>query len=155
MLKKIFWFLVMIFVLYVILIFTMPSFADRFGNEKFNIFIRDFKNTIDEIYTNLPTKEEWQNLWNQTLSGAENLKNNVIDWANSLKDWVDEVRKNLSWAVDKYEEVKNDVDEAKKSLQDWVDKVKDITDTINSVFSWSVQETWSLLESEDIVDDEL
>jgi hypothetical protein len=72
MIKKIFWFLVIVFVSYILLIFTYPSLADniesKLGIKPFNEFVRNFKATVDDIYTNLPTKDEVKDAYNKTLS---------------------------------------------------------------------------------------
>ncbi|MDR2411962.1 MAG: hypothetical protein LBD88_05405 [Candidatus Peribacteria bacterium] len=72
MIKKILWFLVIVFVLYILLIFTYPNLADKIENKlgikSFNEFIRNFKTTLDDICTNLPTKDEVKNAYNKTLS---------------------------------------------------------------------------------------
>jgi uncharacterized protein YoxC len=81
------------------------------------------------------------------LSWAQDLKNTIIDWAYSVKEWIDDIRKGASWAVDKYEEIKDNVNEAKNQFQEWVDKVKDISEAINDVFSWSLQGTWNTLNT--------
>jgi hypothetical protein len=72
MIKKILWFLVIIFVLYLLLIFIYPNFADniesKLGIQPFNNSIRNFKTKLDNIYTNLPTKDEVKDAYNKTLS---------------------------------------------------------------------------------------
>ncbi|MDR1944783.1 MAG: hypothetical protein LBQ59_01495 [Candidatus Peribacteria bacterium] len=46
--------------------------ADNIGSklkiEPFNKFIRDFKTTVDDIYTNLPTQNEVKDIYDKTLS---------------------------------------------------------------------------------------
>jgi predicted MarR family transcription regulator len=133
----------MISVLYILIVFLSPEFADKYWNTKLNLFIRDFKHTIDNIYT----KNNINDVYNRTLSWAEDLKNNLIEGANSAKGWVDEVRKNLNWVVDKYEDVKGVVNEKKEQLQEWIDKVKEVSDSINNTFSGILQDSWTPKES--------
>jgi hypothetical protein len=62
----------MILILYILLIFISPTLADNIGSklkiEPFNKFIRDFKTTVDDIYTNLPTQNEVKDIYDKTLS---------------------------------------------------------------------------------------
>jgi methyl-accepting chemotaxis protein len=145
MIKKILWFLLILLVLYIIGIFLFPKFVDEVWSKDFNDSVRNFKGKVDEIYTNLPTKEEVKDIYEKTLSWTEVIKSNVVDWINSVKWWIDNVRENVNEITEKYEEIKTSVDEAKEKFEEWVDKVKDVTETIN----WVLQSSGSIDEEKE------
>jgi methyl-accepting chemotaxis protein len=131
MIKKILLFVLILFICYIVGIFLYPTFIDGFWAKGFNDSVRNLKKQTDEIYTNIPTKDEFKD-------STETIIGNISNWFKSLKDWVDNVRENVNDVTEKYEEVKTSVNEAKKEFEEWVDKVKEATDSINEVFSWSI-----------------
>lgn len=139
MVKKILWTCLIIIVLYILSIFVAPSFADKTAEilhiSSFNEFMRNFKTSVDEIYTNLPSETEVKDAYEKVKSWA-------IDGANKIKDWIDTIREGANEATEKYDEIKDKVDESKEKVdetvetfQEWIDKVKEIDNTI----SWALQ----------------
>jgi hypothetical protein len=137
MIKKIFWFLIFVFVLYILAIFSLPTLADRIWEalkiEKFNEQVRWFKKKLDEVYTNLPSKEEWKDTWNKVLSGAIDLKNKVLSWAESIKWVIDDTRETVNDYANTLTGAIQDVKKVKEQA-DWI--IKDIENISNSV-SWT------------------
>ena len=62
MIKKIFWFLMIVVVLYTVGVFYSPAMTDaiaeKTGLVSYNNFIRSFKGTLDGVATDIPTKDE-------------------------------------------------------------------------------------------------
>jgi len=152
MINKLFWFIIIIFVLYILMIFKMPVIADKIqtwlGFNWFNEFVIDFKNSMDSFFTRVPTKEELKEWYNSTLSWAVDFKNDVVTWVNDVKDWIDSVRWTLSWAVDTYNDVKETVIDTKETIDSTVETIKDTSESlkdtaekINSI-SNSISSTW-------------
>lgn len=146
--KNLFLFLLVLFTIYIILIFTSPLLANKiesfFWFNWFNAFVVDFKNTLDSTATNIPTKDEFKNTYNQALSWALQIKWDAVTWIESIKDSVDNVRWTLNTTVEKIDEVKTSVHETKSQIENTVDVIKQtsstITDLTNS-FSWAIEET--------------
>ena len=128
--KKIFWLLVIIFVLYVILIFKAPIFADNIeklmhNSTIFNEKVRQIKKKLDKLWTKLPTKEDLQKTYSWT-----------IETINKTKENIDNLRKKAKELEKNYDEVKQKIDEAQKTL----DKVEKIWNNIREI----INTTWSV-----------
>lgn len=141
MLKKILWFILIVLICYIVFVFVSPENADNLWEKlwikTFNEKIRSFKTTTDDIYTNLPSQEEFKDLYEKTLSWAEKTKNDAIDWANKIKDKVDDIRENLNDSKKKYEDLKDSVNKTQEQIEAWIDAIK--------AFSW-ILSTWSTSE---------
>jgi len=141
MFKKLGFSFLIIFVLYILAIFNAPVFADNI--EKFiwitwfNQKIRDFKANLDWI----PVQDNLNDIYNRTVDWA----NNAIWTVNDVKNWIDDVRWTLSWAVNTYKEVKTTIDETKAQVESWVKSLKSTADTIQWVwFSIEKSLSWTL-----------
>ncbi len=134
MIKKILWFLLIFVVLYILAIFKAPVLADSIEDllkiNWFNQTVRDFKTSLDNIYTNLPSKEQVIDTYNKTLSWANELKEKAWSWTKQLKESIDNVRLSISWSVDKYEWIKNDIIETKQKMDQTVDTIKSTSEAI-------------------------
>lgn len=151
--KNFFLFLIVIFTIYIVLIFTSPVLANKiesfFWFNWFNSFVIDFKKTLDSTATNIPTKEEFKNTYNNALSWAVQIKWDAVTWIETIKEGVDNVRWTLNTTVEKIEEVKTSVNETKAQIENTVDVIKQTWNTISDLtnsFSWTNNEinNWDL-----------
>lgn len=144
MLKKLFWSLILLWVLFVLSVFKAPELATSIANlagfpnlpEK----IQSFKWTYDNVLTDIPTQEELTNQYNSTLSWALEFKENIVNWVNTTKDKVDSLRETLSWAEQKIEDLKETYNDAKDFIDTTAEKIEetkkiieDTTAVINNV----------------------
>lgn len=133
-------------ILYIIAIFNFPIVANNIEKtiwlNWFNQKIRDFKETFDHTYTNIPTTEQFKETYNNTVNSAWNITKDAVWSVNDFKNSVDEIRWTLSWAVNTYKEVKTTIDETKTQVENWVNALKTTADTINWVW-FSIQNTMS------------
>ena len=138
MLKKLLWFILIVFVLYVVYIFIAPAEADKLWDRiwilPFNKKVRELKANFDEIYSNLPNQEEVQEFYDKTKSWA-------IEWANTVKWKVDDIRGNLNDTKTKIEDTKNKYNQTMEAIDTTRTQIEWSVNTINS-FSWLLS-TWS------------
>jgi methyl-accepting chemotaxis protein len=136
--------MVMIIILFVLTIFKAPDLAKSiselagFPNLPANII--SIKSTFDWVVTDIPTKEELEKQYTEALSWAVELKGKIVDWVQSTKDTVDDLRETMSWAEQKIEDIKdtyNDakdfVDNASKKIEETKKIIEDTTKVINEV----------------------
>lgn len=134
MVKKILWFFLIFIILYILAIFKAPALADNIEDllkiNWFNNSVRDMKSALDDIYTNFPSREEVLNTYNKTLSWANDLKQKAWSWTSQIKNTIDNFRLSVSWSVDKYEWIKDDILETKQKMDQTVDTIKNTSDAI-------------------------
>ena len=134
----------MIFVLFVLTVFKAPdlakSIAELAGYPNLPAKIISIKSTFDWVVTDIPTQEELEKQYNEALSWAIELKDKVVDWVQTTKDTVDDIRETMSWAEQKIEDIKetyNDakefVDEAGKKIEETKKIIEDTSRVINEV----------------------
>lgn len=136
--------MVMVIILFVLTVFKAPDLAKSiselagFPNLPANII--SIKTTFDWVITDIPTKEELENQYNEALSWAIELKGKIVDWVQSTKNTVDDLRETMSWAEQKIEDIKetyNDakefVDEAGKKIEETKKIIEDTSRVINEV----------------------
>ena len=145
MLKKILLGLLIILVLYLVSIFILPVQADKVGEvfwiSHFNERVRQFKEKLDNMMTDIPSEDEIR-------KAAEDIKNSAVDWANKLKDSVDNVRETLNSTAEQYEELKNQAEETKKQIEEGIDTIKSMSwalDPITNMLKWEDSSTWVTL----------
>ena len=134
--KKIFWFIILIFVLYIILIFVKPAFADQIADllwiKSFNEKIRIIKNWIDVLSTKIPSEEEITDWINTTKEKIEDVKDTINDIRETTKD-----------LKEKYEETKEFIDETKEKIDTVKDKLNDLEEIwegiTNLVNTWAIE----------------
>ena len=147
MIKKIFLSLLIIFILYILIIFNIPSLWLKIENilwiNWFNNFILKSKKTYDETVTNIPTKEEVIETYDTVYSWAVELKNNLKEWLDNTKKQVDNIRETLQETKDNYYELKENINEAKDFIENasWT-----LKNTINSN-TWLIEWTKEIYES--------
>lgn len=136
MLKNILLWIVIMFVWYILLIFTSPKIAWNIANilglNWFNEFVLKLKSGYDQTVTNLPTKEEVLDTYEKVYSWAIEVKTNVKNWINTTKNTIDDIRETLSWAEDTFNDIK-----------DWVNKAKDFIETA----SWTLNNTVETIDN--------
>jgi hypothetical protein len=129
MIKKLILSLIILFVWYILLIFTMPSVASAIEQLLwigwFNQKVIDIRDSFNNKTTTIPSKDE-------LLSWALDLKNNIIDWVDTTKEKIDSFRETMSGVEDTY----ND-------LKDWYNEVKDFIDTN----SWKIEDAKEILNT--------
>ncbi len=159
MLKKIYLWLIIIFVSYILLIFLVPSVTTIIDRliwiNWFTENVRKIKSVIDDSYENLPSKEEVVDKYNKAYSWAVEIKENVEEWIEFTKDKIDTAREVLSWAEDTYNKAKDTYDDAIEFIdkandkisetKEKVDKINETAKDISELFStWALNNTWIL-----------
>lgn len=132
--KKILLTILIIFVLYILAIFVSPTFAEKIWwlippLKIFNENVLKIKNIFDKTVTDLPTKEELNDVYNKTLSWATIVWKKIENWTNKAKEKIDDVRNTLSWAEAKYNEVNQFIDEKEKQIDETKELINKITST--------------------------
>lgn len=127
MIKKIFWIIISIIILYIITIFLSPKLSkslwETFWLSKFNEQVINLKKKLDNSSTN-----SW-NTSDNIYSWAIDIKNTVVNWIDKTKDAIDEIRVQAQWIEQKYEETKKVLNDVKQ-IWDWIS---------NIVNTWSVK----------------
>ncbi len=149
MIKKLLLIIVIIITLYIVTIFMSPTLADKIENSFwftwFNQKIRDLKSGADSTYTNIPSKEQFLETYDQAKIQAEIKAKEALNWVNEVKWNIDEVRSTLSWAASTYNEVKTSIETTKTQVETWVKAIKTTADTLNQVsntLNWAL--SWTL-----------
>jgi len=133
--KKIFWLIVLLFIIYVILIFVKPAFADQIADvlwiKSFNEKVRIIKKWLDVFSTKIPDKEELEETYSWAKEKIENLKENI-----------DNIRKSAKDIEKKYEETKEFINETTEKI----DKVKESLDDLQKVWNSisDIVNTWAI-----------
>lgn len=147
MIKKIFWFLVILFVSYLLLIFIFPWTTKKIESvlwmNWFNDNVIEVKNKIDKIST------DWIELYNDTKITTKSFVDHFYHWLNIIKSNIDKLREKIN-------EKKTDAEKLKKSYEDvkeiintasWIIKeTKDTIDTLNDVKN-TITNTWKLYDN--------
>ncbi|MDD3793997.1 MAG: hypothetical protein PHI37_04240 [Candidatus Gracilibacteria bacterium] len=137
MIKKLFFIIVLILTLYIVLIFISPALADKIestlGFEGLNEKIRTLKSSMDDTYTNIPSKDQFLNTIDEVKNQAEIKTKDALDGVNEVKNTIDGVRSTLSGAASTYSEIKGSIDETKTQIENSVTAIKDTADTINNI----------------------
>lgn len=144
MLKKIFWWMIVLIILFVLTVFKAPDLANSiaelagFPNLPTNII--SIKSTFDWAVTDIPSQSELEEHYNEALSWAIIIKWQIIDGVQTTKDTVDDLRETLSWAEQKIEDIKETYDDAKEFVDEASAKIEatkkiieDTTKVINEV----------------------
>ena len=148
MIKKLLLIILIIVTLYIVSIFVSPAVADKIENSFwftwFNQKIRDLKSWVDSTYTNIPSKDEFLETYDQAKIQAEIKAKDALNWVNEVKWNIDEVRSTLSWAASTYKEVKTSIETTKAQGETWVNAIKTTADTLNQVsntLNWALSGT--------------
>lgn len=148
MIKKLLLIILIIVTLYIVSIFVSPTLADKiessFGFTWFNQKIRDLKSWVDSTYTNIPSKDEFLETYDQAKIQAEIKAKDALNWVSEVKWNIDEVRSTLSWAASTYKEVKTSIETTKAQVETWVNAIKTTADTLNQVsntLNWALSGT--------------
>lgn len=149
MLKKIFWWFIVLFILFILAVFHAPKIAEWISEMIWvpNVpqKIESFKVWFDEMVTRVPTQQELEDTYNKTVSWALDIKNTVIDWVHTTKDTIDNVRETLSWAEQKVEELKDTYNKTVEIIDQAgqkVNEVKQVIEDTNQVIE-NVQNIWN------------
>lgn len=137
MIKKLFWILILLAVVYTLGVFYTPSVTDSVGKQLgisgYNEFIKSFKWNLDQVSTDIPTKNELVEWSKAALSGALDIKDTVIGTITDTKGKIDSVRSTLSWAESTYNDAKDTFDQAKDFVEWASEKVQKVQETLNNV----------------------
>lgn len=148
MIKKLLLIILIIVTLYIISIFVSPALSDKIESSLwitwFNQKIRDLKLGVDSTYTNIPSKDEFLETYDQAKIQAEIKAKDALNWVSEVKWNIDEVRSTLSWAASTYKEVKTSIETTKAQVETWVNAIKTTADTLNQVsntLNWALSGT--------------
>lgn len=156
--KKIFWFIILLWTLYIILVFLATDSVKKIEKivwgEGTAQKIVDMKNVFNDITVDVPTQNELSEQYNSTVKSVVNIKDTIIDWIDTTKGTIDSVRETLSWAEDTYNQVKDTYDQAKEvidsttktlsNLQDKAGEIKKIVNDASNTVSSGSTHTWTL-----------
>jgi hypothetical protein len=94
--KKLFSFLTILILLYLMLVFVKPNISDTIGGfiglKELNQKIRNFKSGLDET----ATSEDLLKGYSDTIGSARDLKDQMFKRSNDIKNKIDGVRQTLS-----------------------------------------------------------
>lgn len=140
MLLKLILILVIIATSYIVAVFQVPEVADSIwsivGLEELNKKIRDGKDTYDTVVTDIPTKSELVDTYDQAFSWAVDI-GNTIKWKIDLtKDKIDTVRSTLSGAEDTYNDLRGTIWEAKELIDTTTEKINEV--------KWTIEQVWEM-----------
>jgi len=139
MMKKILLSIFILFIWYILLIFIAPNIA--WSIEKFlwinwfNTNIIETKEKLDKKSINIPSTDK-------LLSWAIDIKNTIINWANTTKEKIDTVRETLSWVQNTYNDVKDWYNNTKTFINSNSWKINKIKTVINNVTE--LNNTWTI-----------
>ena len=153
MIQKLFWSIILLFILFILAVFKAPdlakSVAELAGFPNLPTNITEFKSNFDNIVTDIPTKEELESQYNSTVSWALQLKENIVNWVETTKDKVDSLRETMSWAEQKIEEIKEWYEDAKQFIDETgkkIDEAKQIIEDTQAVIE-NVQNVWESVQN--------
>lgn len=133
MLKKIYFFLVIIIVGYALLAYNFPTkvqlVEDFFWLPHLSQGIISFKSTFDDTVTNIPTKEELEQAYTTIYSGAVEYSEKAKEGLDITKWKIDEVRQTLSGAGDVYIEGKALIEQTGETI----DAIWQVVDAVQKV----------------------
>lgn len=138
MIKRFILFLIILSIISIILILKNPDIA-RYIEKNLQI------TWIVDFVINSKEKLNWGSTYinvdniDSVASWALELKNNIIEWWEYIRNWVDTIRDTLSWSYESYTEVKDKIEYLRKKLDENAWMINDIRDTIDS-FSWVTNE---------------
>lgn len=123
MFTKLFSLLVIVTAWYGATAFIAPETANRIDSVIWMPWLSQkitwFKSNFDDIVTDIPSVEEFK-------SGALDIKETVIDWVNTTKETIDDVR----WWAQKIENTYNDAREVVDDLSWKVENIKTALDDV-------------------------
>ncbi len=152
--KKLLLILLIFFLFYIISIFKFPAFAvivwTLLWTENFNEFMLKFSDTYNEVVTDIPSKDEVLDTYNKTISWAIIVKDKIVNWLDTSKSFIDEVRVTFSWSEEKINEIKENIDsikdtyeDTKEIIDDTVSNISEIKDKIE-VINDAITNTWDI-----------
>lgn len=148
MAKKILLGILIIFVLYILAIFKAPVFAENVEKflkiEWFNDWVIEFKAKMDVAFTNVPSKQDLEDAYNKTLSGAENIKNYAWSWTQEVKEKIDWIRLWLSWSIESYNWVRRDVLNTKERIEKTLESIKETWEMLDNFSNFEINSSGSL-----------
>jgi len=137
MLKKLILLLVILATLYSVAVFKFPEVADTIwstiGLSEFNDKIRSWKDTYDNVVTDIPSKTDLLDTYSWAINDARNIRDDLKDKVDMTKDRIDDIRTTLSGAEDTYNEVKDTIWEAKEFIDETTDKIDEVKWTLEKV----------------------
>jgi len=141
--KKILWLFVLIITIYILLIFKAPNITKKVEKTLwfswFTEAVTGTKWNLDKTYTNLPTKDE-------AFSWIIDIKNKIINWVNTTKSKIDDVRSAAAWAEKQINQVKktynNAINVVKKTNQQ-IQNTKKTIDNISKSINQATN-TWTI-----------
>jgi len=143
MIKKLILSLIILFIWYVLLIFTLPSIAswieNLLGINWFNNKIIELKEFFNDKSTSIPKTDE-------ILSWAIDFKNNVINSVDTTKEKIDSIRKTMSWVENTYNDIKNWYDDVVNFIDTNSWKIDSIKTTIQQIsdIKENLTNTWEI-----------
>lgn len=158
--KKIFSIFLILIVSYILIIFKLPNLAtyiwESLWIEGFNEFVIVVWEKYNQVVTDLPTQEEVLETYNSTVSWAIEIKDTIVDWLETTKSYVDNIRLTLSWADETIDDISTTISELKENYDDTVEIIWDTMEDINNLkenveiiadwlsSTWELTETWEV-----------
>lgn len=149
--KKIIAFLILIFTLYIVAIFKVPTIATTIW-EKLNII--EFNKTVIKISENYNDfmNKHWDKFTVDNIKQTtSDIKDWVETWIKTTQDTLDNIRDNVEKASDSIKETQEKINETKESIENVIDTVSDVTDSLSNISgeeetgnSESKENTWNV-----------
>lgn len=153
MIQKLFWILILVASSYTVGVFFAPTqtdvLAEKIGTTGYNNFVRSFKTTLDNVTTDIPTKDEFLEGGQAALSGAIDIKDTVVQGIGTTKDTIDTVRSTLSGAESTYNEAKDTFDKAKDFVEGASEKVQNVRNTLDDI-EWLGQSITNTVNTQNV-----
>ena len=148
MLKDLFWYILLFFLIYILILFNSPTLANRIWwtiwLKWFNEFMLQFSSIYNDTIKKMPNKEEIQETYDKAYSWATKITNEFKTWVEATKSKVDDIRLSLSWAENKINNIKNWINSIKTVLERSSDTIDKTNEIINSL-TWTIDtSTWNI-----------
>lgn len=163
MIKKLFWYIVLFSTLFGLIIFKIPSaplfIEENLKIEWFNNSVINFKNTYNNLFTKIPSKEKAIETYNHSVSWAIYFKDKFVEWLDITKWKIDNIRNTLSWVKDSYDSTIDIINTASGKINDTikvVNKIKNVfwtwaNTTVNFINSASGKINDTVNEIKDVI----
>ncbi len=133
-LKKLSLVILIIVTLFILAVFKLPTLSNTIEwwvwLDGISDTIRWVKTTVDQVSTDIPTKDELKDTYYRAYSWAIDAKDNVEEGITDTKNLIDSFRKTLSWAEAMYNDAKWVYEDTKEVIDDVQDKIETAKDIL-------------------------
>ncbi len=121
MLSRIFWFAIIICVLYMMAVFVIPEFTDKYGDKDFNTKIRNYKDASLKFASG----------WESPVSLFEKLKTTTTEYTDATKTQIKSAETIINTKINQTKEATQAIENAYSGIVDAKNKIQVLTGTGN------------------------